>query len=153
MLWLPEQTEKVGFTVGSYGIETMLDLSPTRRDFRFVFFDYAGQKNEAARADLQGRAQALRQELTTFAFTDPSLAHWPLAQRQVEIQRLLAAVPEEQEAASRYERWGQELAAQLERVQSGATGAILAEANAARIIGEWERGLPELKLKALLNEI
>jgi hypothetical protein len=45
------------------------------------------------------------------------------------------------------------LAAQLKLVQSGSTGAILAEANAARIIGEWERGLPELKLKALLNEI
>jgi hypothetical protein len=153
MLWLPDQTEKVGFTVGSYGIETMLDLLPTRRDFRFVFFDYAGQKNEAAVANLKERAGALRQELDTLAFTDPSLAHWPLAQRQAEIQRLLAAVPEEQEAAARYERWGQELAAQLERVQSGASGAILAEANAARIIGEWERGLPELKLKALLNEI
>jgi hypothetical protein len=29
----------------------------------------------------------------------------------------------------------------------------MAEANAAKTIGEWERGLSELKLKALLNQI
>jgi len=29
----------------------------------------------------------------------------------------------------------------------------MAEANAARTIAQWERGLPALKLKALLNEI
>jgi hypothetical protein len=153
MLWLPSQTEKAGFTVGSYGIETVLTLKPDLRDFRFVFFDYAGKKNEAANADLRGRAKTLLQKLASFAFTDPSLANWPLPQKQAEIQRALASLPGDKEAAAQYERWAQELAAQLKLVHSGSAGAIMAEANAARTIGQWERGLPELKLKALLNEI
>ncbi|HUT92372.1 MAG TPA: hypothetical protein VMY37_22950 [Thermoguttaceae bacterium] len=153
MLWVPGQTEKARFTVGSYGIETVLDLKPALRDFRFVFFDYAGKKNDAAKADLRGRAETLLEELTPFAFTDPSLAHWPLPQKQAEIQQVLASVPEDKEAAAQYERWGRELAAQFKLVHSGSAGAIMAEANAARTIGEWERGLPALKLKALLNEI
>lgn len=153
MLWLPGQTEKVGFAVGGYGTATVLDLKPALRDFRFVFFDYAGKKNGAARADLQGRAQALLQELATFAFTDPIIANWPLTEKQAEVQRVLQSVPEDRETASRYERWVQELALHLKALRSGEAGAITAEANAARIIGEWERGLPELKLKALLNEI
>ena len=33
MLWLPVQTEQVGFTVGGYGTETMLDLRPKARDY------------------------------------------------------------------------------------------------------------------------
>jgi len=153
MLWVPGQTEKAGFTVASYGIETVFDLKPTLRDFRFVFFDYASSKNEAAKADLSGRAQTVLQELTTFAFTDPSLANWPLPQKQAEVQRALASVPEEKETAAQYERWGRELAAQLKLVRSRSAGAIMAEANAAKIIGQWERGLPALKLMALLNEI
>ena len=153
MLWVPGQTEKARFTVGGYGIETVLDLKPTLRDFRFVFVDYAGTKNEAAKADLRGRAQTLLEELTTFAFTDPSLAHWPLPQKQAEIRQVLASVPEDKEAAAQYERWGRELAAQWKLVHSGSAGAIMAEADAARTIAEWERGLRALKLKALLNEI
>ena len=153
MLWVPGQTEKVGFTVGSYGIETMFDLKPALRDFRFVFFDYAGEKNESAKADLRGRAQSLLEELTTFAFIDPSLAKWPLSQKQAEIQQVLAFVPEDKEAAAQYERWGRELAAQLKLIRSGSAGAIMAEANAAKTISQWDRGLPGLKLKALLNEI
>ncbi|MBL7040915.1 MAG: hypothetical protein ISR77_19935 [Pirellulaceae bacterium] len=153
MLWIPSQSEKVGFTVGSYGIETVIDLKPAQRDFRFVFFDYAGKKNEAAKADLRGRAQTLLEELTTFAFSDPSLANWPLSQKQAEIQQVLASVPEDKEAVAQYERWGRELAAQVNLVRSGSAGAIMAEANAATIISQWERGLPALKLKALLNRI
>jgi hypothetical protein len=153
MLWVPSQTEKAGFTVGSYGIETVLTFKPVLRDFRFVFFDYAGKKNEAAKTDLRGRAQTLLQELASFAFTDPSLGDWPLPQRQAEIQQALALLPGDKEAAAQYERWGQELAAQLKLVHSGSAGAIMAEANAARTIGEWDRGLPALKLKALLNQI
>jgi len=38
------------------------------------------------------------------------------------------------------------LAAQLKLARSGTAGAILAEANAARTIGQWERGLQVLKL-------
>jgi len=124
-----------------------------RHDFRFVFFDYAGKKNEAAEADLRGRAQTLLEELTTLAFTDPSLARWPLPEKQAEIRQVLASVPQDKETAAQYERWGRELAAQLKLVHSGSAGAIMAEANAAKTIGEWERGLPTLKLKALLNEI
>jgi hypothetical protein len=153
VLWVPKQTEKAGFTVASYGIETVFDLKPDLRDFRFVFFDYAGKKNEAAKADLLGRARALLQELAGFAFTDPSLAHWPLAQKQAEIRQMLARGPEEKEAVARYEQWGRELAAQLKLIHSGTAGAILAEADAAKIINAWERSLPELKLKALLSEI
>lgn len=153
MLWVPNQTEKAGFTVAGYGIETVLTLKPDLRDFRFVFFDYAGKKNAAAKADLQGRAQSLLQGLATFAFTDPSLANWPLPQKQAEIQRALALLPKDKESPAQYDRWAQELAAQLKLIHSGSTGAIMAEANAARTVGQWERGLPELKLKALLNEI
>jgi hypothetical protein len=153
MLWLPGQTEKAGFAVGSYGIETVLTLKPALRDFRFVFFDYAGKKNEAAKADLRGRAPALQQELAAFAFTDPSLAQWPLPQKQAEIQRALASLPEDKEAAAQYARWSQDLAAQLNLIRSGSAGAIMAEATAAKTIGEWERGLPTLNLKALLNDL
>lgn len=153
VLWLPGQTNKASFIVGSYGIDTRFDLKPELRDFRFVFFDYAGTKNEAAKADLRGRAQALREELTTFAFTDPALANWPLAQKRAEVQRALASVPEDKEAAARYERWARELAAQLKRVRAGSAGAVMAEAAAAKTIAQWERGLPALKLEALLNEI
>jgi len=126
---------------------------PVLHDFRFVFFDYAGRKNEAAKADLRGRAPALVRELATFAFTDPSVARWPLPQKQAEIRQVLESVPADKEAPARYERWGRELAAQLKLLHSGSAGAIMAEANAARTIGQWERGLPELKLKALLDEI
>lgn len=56
-------------------------------------------------------------------------------------------------AAARYQRWGIEMAELLRVLQSGATGAILAEASVARLVSDWERGLPELRLKALLNEI
>lgn len=153
MLWLPSQTEKVGFTVGGYGTDTALDLKPALRDFRFVFFDYAGKKNEAARADLQARTQSLQQELATFPFTDPTIAKWPLAQKQSEIQRVLTSVSGDKETVARYERWAQELAVHFKALQSGGGGAIMAEANAARTISEWERGLPELRLKALLEEI
>lgn len=153
MLWVPGQTDKAGFTVGNYGTGTGFDLKPDLRDFRFVFFDYTGKKNEDAQADLRARAKALLDELTSFAFTDPSLANWPLVQKQSEIQRVLASSPPDKETAAQYERWGRELEAQLKLVRSGSDGAILAEANVARTIGQWERGLPELKLKALLSEI
>jgi hypothetical protein len=152
-LWLPGQTERVGFTVASYGIDTGLELKPALRDFRFVFFDYAGKKNDAAKADLRGRSAALLRELTAFAFTDPSVATWPLAKKQAELGQALVLLPADKQTAAQYERWGRELAEQLKLLKSGAAGAIMAEADAARTIGQWERGLPELKLKALLNEI
>ncbi len=153
VLWVPDQAEKAGFTVGSYGIETVFDLKPSLRDVRFVFFDYAGKKNDAAKADLRARAQALRAELTTFAFTDPSLARWPLTQKLAEVRQALASAPAARETAERYERWGRELATRLELVRSGSAGAVMAEADAAGIIAQWEGELPALKLQALLNEI
>jgi len=153
LLWLPEQTEKAGFTVGSYGIETMLTLKPAGRDFRFVFFDYAGRKNDAAQADLRGRAQRQREELAAFAFTDPGIANWPLPQKQAELRQALASLPEDRETAAQYERWAQELETQLKLIRAGSAGAIMGEAQAAKTISQWEQGVPALRLKALLNEI
>jgi len=146
MLWLPSQTESVTFTVGGYGIDTGFSLKPTLRDFRFVFFDYTGTKNDAAKSDLHTRGHTLLEELPPFSFSDPSLAKWPLQQKQAEIRQMLASVPDDKEAAAQYERWGRELAAQLKLAGSGAAGAILAEANAAGTISRWERGLHVLKL-------
>ncbi len=153
VLWPGSQADKVGFTVGGYGIDTVMALKPQLRDFRFVFFDYKGTKNEAAMADLRGRADGLLAQLATFPFADPSVAKFPLADKQQEIQKVLATMPQEKEAAANYARWATELAAQLKLVQESAVGAIMAEANAAQTIQGWERGLPELRLKALLNEI
>jgi hypothetical protein len=152
-LWLPRQTEKAGFTVGNYGIDTKFDLQPAGRDFRFVFFDYAGQKNEAAQADLRQRATKLRQDLEQFAFTDPTLANWPLEKKQAEIRQVLGSLSAGPGVYADYDRWARDLAVQLKLVRSGAVGAIMAEADVARTISQWERGLPALKLKALLNEI
>lgn len=152
-LWMPGQTEQANLSVGSYAVETVLDLKPAQRDFRFVFFDYAGKKNEAAKTDLQKRAPALARELAAFAFTDPSVAQWPLPQKQAEVRRALVSLPNDNEAAARYERWGRELADQLKLLQANAAGAIMAEANAAQTIAQWDAGLSELKLKALLNDL
>lgn len=153
VLWPGSQAEKAGFTVGGYGIDTSLNLKPQLRDFRFVFFDYNGKKNEAAMADLRGRADQLLRDLATFPFTDQSVANWPLTEKQQAIQKVLAAMPAEKEVAANYARWQAQLAEQLKLVQSGAAGAIMAEAEAATTIQEWERGLPELELKALLEAI
>jgi len=147
------QADKVGFTVGGYGIDTAMTLKPQLRDFRFVFFDHAGQRNDAAMASLRARGETLQQELSTFVFTDPTIAGWSLTEKQAEIQKWLAAVPGDKEFAARYEQWRKELSTGLKAIQSGEPGAIMAEANAARIISEWERGVPELRLKALLNGI
>jgi hypothetical protein len=153
LLWIPGQTEKARITVGSYSIDTVLDLRHVQREFRFVFFDFAGKKNEAARSDLQRRALALQHELTTLAFSESGLVRWPLSQKRAEIRQLLASTSADNKAAAQYERWSKELAALLELVRSDSQGAIKAEAGATRIIDQWERSLPELKLKALLNEI
>jgi len=62
------------------------------------------------------------------------VAQWPLAEKQAEIHQALAALPDDKEAAAQYERWGRELAAQLELLRSGSPGGIMAEAEAARTI-------------------
>ena len=151
-LWPGNQASKVSFTVGSYGTDTAMVLNPKLLDLRFVFFDYAGKKNETAIADLRQRADGLLRELATFPFTDQSIANWPLAQKQQEIAQVLARMPDEQ-AAARYRKWATELGERLKLVQSGAAGAIMAEAAAAKIVQQWEQGLPELRLKALLKGI
>jgi len=152
VLWPGFQTEKVSFTVGGYGTDTVMALRPQLRDFRFAFFDYAGKRNKAAIADLRQRADELRQALAAFSFADQSVANWPLAQKQQEIARTLAAMPDKA-AAARYEKWSTELAEQLKLVKSGRAGGIMAEANAAKTVRKWEQGLPELKLNALLKGI
>ena len=89
VLWPGAQTNKVGFTVGSYGTDTAMELDPALRDFRFVFFDYKGTKNEAAMADLRQRAGGLLQELAAFQFTDQDTAGWPLEQKRQMADRVL----------------------------------------------------------------
>ena len=153
VLWPGGQTNKVSFTVASYGTGTAMSLKPQLREFRLVFFDYAGKKNETAIADLRQRADGLLKELAAFPFTDQSIANWPLEQRRQEIAQVLARMPDEKETAAQYQKWAAELAAQLKLLQSGGAGAIMAEAAAAKTIQQWERGLPELKLKELLKRI
>ncbi|NCO39585.1 MAG: hypothetical protein COY42_28775 [Armatimonadetes bacterium CG_4_10_14_0_8_um_filter_66_14] len=153
VLWPGAQADKVSFTVGGYGIDTTMDLKPQSRDFRFVFFDYSGTKNAVATAALRQRAEGLLRELTALSFADPSTANWPLAQKQQQVAALLATMPDEQEAATRYQKWAAELAEQLKLVHPGAVGAVMAEAAAGEIIRQWEQGLPELRLRALLKEI
>ena len=153
VLWPGTQVDKVGFTVGSYGIDTAMELKPRRRDLRFVFFDYKGTRNEAAMTDLRRRADDLVRELAAFPFTDQDIANWPLDQKRQQVAGVLATMPGEQAAAERYREWAAELAERIKVVQSGAPGAVMAEAEASRIIRQWEQGLPELKLKALLDGI
>jgi len=152
VLWPGSQADKVGFTVGVYGTDTAMELKPALRDFRFIFFDYKGVRNEAAMADLRQRADALLRELVAFPFVDEGVATWPLARKQQELARVLATMPDEQ-AMARYRAWVAELAEHLRLVQVGGNGAVMAEAAAASIIQQWEQGLPELKLKALLDGI
>ncbi len=153
VLWPGPQVDKVGFTVAPYGIETVMDIKPQVRDLRFVFFDYAGTKNEAAVADLGQRADGLLQELTTFPFTDGGIANWPLARKQQEVAQILETMPDEQGDATQYQEWAAELTEHVKLIQSGDPGGVMAEAAAASIIKQWEQGIPELKLKALLNRI
>ena len=153
-LWLPGLVEKVALNVGSYSVETAFSLKPALRDFRFVFFDQARLTNAEAQADLKARAPQLQQELAAFTFADSAVVGWPLAEKQEEVRRLLAAIPEEKALAARYEQWSRQLPELLKLVRSpGAGGAILAEANAVKTITEWDAGLPALKLLALLGRI
>jgi len=153
MLWLPEQTQSAGFTVGSYGTQSAFTLEPALREFRFVFLDYAGTPNADAQADLQARGAALLEELSGFTFTDPTLTLWPLAEKRAEVERVLASMAADQDAAAQYERWAEELEAQFGLLRAEPAGSIEAEAEATRIINEWEQGLPVLRLNALLNQI
>ena len=153
MLWQSSEVEKVSFTVGGYGIDTNFTLKPMLRDFRFVFFDYTGTKNADAMASLRARSGDLLKELATFQFTDPSLATWDFAEKQAELRKMLAAVPEEKATAAQYEEWSKRLTEQLKLIQTSGAGSIMAEAEATKTISEWENGLPDLKLKALLGEI
>ncbi len=153
VLWPAGQPDKVAFTVAAYGITTVMTFKSGRRDLRFVFFDYKGTKNKTAIADLRRRAAALQRQLSTFSFVDKGIADWPLARKRQEIAQILATMPDEKEAAARYRTWAAELAGQLDLVRTGGPGAIMAEATAAKLIREWERGIPKLKLKALLEGI
>ena len=148
-----DQADNVSLTVGTYGTDTTIELKPSRPDFRFVFFDYKGTTNKAAMADLRQRASGLLEELTTFPFIDQETARWPLEEKQKQIAQVLARMPNEREAAERYRKWAVDVAEQLKIIRSGAHGAVMAEAEAGRIIREWEKGLPELRLKALLDGI
>lgn len=149
VLWVPGQTQEASVTVGAYGTETALQLKPTGRDFRFVFFDHTGRRNDEVQADLKARATGLLQELSGLTFTDSAVLNWSLADKQAQTRELLAALPADKELAARYERWGRELEEQLKQVQE--SGKILAEARALATIAAWDRSLPDLRLQALLS--
>lgn len=153
VLWPPQQPSKATFTVASYGIDTVLDMDPRQRDLRFVFIDFAGTRNDASMEHLRNRAKDLVQGLAGFRFGDAGVAEWPLAEKQKDIDGILAAMPAEKESAAAYARWAAELKTQLAVLRAGATGSIMAEAAAAKTIAEWEAGIPALRLKALLQGI
>jgi len=153
VLWPPQQVGKVTLAVGNYGIDTVLDMDPKQRDLRFIFIDFAGTRNDNATRDVRRRAEDLVRGLPGFRFGDAGVADWPMAERQQDIGRILAAMPDEKEAAAAYARRATELKAQLALLQAGAAGAIMAEAAAAKTIADWEAGIPALKLKALLQGI
>lgn len=154
VLWAPLQTQEAVVSVGSYSVDANLRLEPALRDFRFVFFDHTGRSNADVQADLRERAPGLVQELIEFEFADAAVLDWPLAEKQETTRELLAALPEDEERTARYEQWSRELEEQLKQVRGdGNGGAILAEAGALKIIMDWERSLPDLRLEALLHSL
>jgi hypothetical protein len=154
VLWPPGQTCAGSVTVGSYSVDTDFQLDPARRDLRFIFFDHTGASHADAQAGLKARAPALLQELAALDFADATVVNWPLAEKQAQTATLLAALPEGQRPAARYEQWSRDLETQLRLVRSGSGGGlILAEAKALKTIMEWEKSLPDLRLQALLSTL
>ncbi len=152
LLWIPAQLKEASFNVGDYGSESVLELDPSLRDFRFVFFDHTGVSNADAQAALRSRAPELLEQLAGFAFADSSVADWPLAKKLAEARTLLADLPEDKAAAERYDQWSRELEEHLALLKAtGQSGAIVAEGKALGIIAEWDNCLPDLRLQALLN--
>jgi hypothetical protein len=152
VLWVPSQMQGAMVNVGGYSVDTALQLKPSLRDFRFIFFDHTGRKNTDVQAELKERAPQLLQELATLDFADASVLNWSLAEKLAETRQLLAALPEGSKQLPRYEQWGRELEAQIKQLQnSGQAGGIMAEAKALKTIMDWDQSLPELRLKALLN--
>lgn len=153
VLWLGKQTRKVGFSVGRYGTRTIMDFNPGQRDLRLIFFDYKGIKNKVVISDLRKRAPELRRKLAALRFVDDSVVNWPLVRKQQEVTRILATMPGATKAAEQYRTWAAELAKQIKLVKAGGAGAIRAESAAVSIIQQWEKSIPDLKLKALLKGI
>ena len=79
----------------------------------------------------------------------PGLREWPLEEKRAEIERVLATMPEEQEMAANYQQWASSLSAPWGRALS--RRAIMAEAEAARIIAEWEAACRSFGCADLLN--
>lgn len=152
VMWVPSQMQEAVVNVGGYSVDTVLQLKPNLRDFRFIFFDHTGRTNTEVQAELRERAPQLLQELATLDFADASVLNWSLAEKLAETRKLLAGLPEGSKQLPRYEQWGRELEEQIKQVKgSGQTGAILAEAKALKTIMNWDQSLPELRLQALLN--
>jgi hypothetical protein len=149
--WLPEQITAAQVSVGGYAVETRLTLKPDSRDLRFAFLDLAGTFNAAAQERLKAEGAALVTELRAFDFVDPALRGWSLAEKQAEVKDALAHLPENHEKRREYDQLITDLKPLLEAF--AAEGNIMAEARAADYIQQWERGLPELKLEALLRAI
>lgn len=150
-LWVPEQTREASVSVGTYSVDTALQLKPALRDFRFIFFDHTGRSNADVQADLKERAPRLLQDLTAFVFADSAVLNWVLAEKQEATRKLLVALPDGEKLGARYDEWSRELEAQLPQVRAGGAGAILAEAKALKTTAEWDRSLPDLRLQALLH--
>lgn len=152
VLWIPSRLRDASLTMGDYGSESVLQLDPSLRDFRFVFFDHTGVSNADAQAGMRSRAPELLEQLTGFAFTDSSVLDWPPAEKLAEARTLLEDLPEDKAAAERYDKWSRELEEHLALLKTaGQSGAIVAEAKALDIITEWDKSLPDLRLQALLN--
>lgn len=149
--WLPEQITAAQVSVGGYAVETRFTFKPDSRDLRFAFLDLAGAFNAAAQERLQAEGAALVTELRAFDFVDPALRGWSLAAKQAEVKDALAHLPENHERRREYDQLVADLKPLLEAITAG--GNIMAEARAADYIQQWERGLPELKLEALLRAI
>ena len=153
VVWPAGAARKARFLVAPYGITTAMEFDPARHDLRFVFIDYKGTKNQDAIADWKKRAAKLGRGLASFRFVDPGIVNWPLEKKKKEIARILAAMPEAGDKAAQYRAWAAELQKQLEILRAGGPGAIKAEAEAGKLIQKWEKGIPDMKLKSLLNGI
>ena len=152
VLWPPEQVSGGSFRPAGYSADIHLDLKPDQAEYRFLFFDFHGKKNADAEALLRGRATGLRKELEAFDFTDPAVRAWSLEEKWAEAQKALALV-NDPAARAKYERWRREMPALLKAARDSGNGAILAEAEAVKAVADWDAGLPELLLKALIAEI
>ncbi len=152
-LWVPGQTASGRLNAGGYSCDTNFELKPGLTDYRFIFFDFRGIANADAQAEIHERAETLLQELVSYDFTNRDVVQWPLEQRWNTVTKLCDGLEDGEEMRAKFEDWYNYLEPLLRTMQAGESGAIISEAAVSRIIHEWESSEPELKLKALFEEI